>query len=80
MYFVYFLRSINNPNQTYIGFTTNIEQRLETYNSGGSIHTAKYRPWNLITYVAFEDQDKAKSFEKYVKVGSGNAWAKKHLW
>lgn len=78
MFFVYFLQSINF-NQTYIGFTINIEQRLETHNSGGSVHTAKYRPWILVTYVAFDCEEKAKSFEKYVKVGSGNAWAKKHL-
>lgn len=79
MYFVYFLQSIKF-NQTYIGFTTNIEQRLETHNSGGSVHTAKYMPWILVTYVAFDCEEKAKKFEQYVKVGSGNAWAKKHLW
>jgi putative endonuclease len=80
MYFVYFLRSINNSKQTYVGYTTNIDQRLETHNSGGSVHTSKYKPWNMVTYVAFDSEEKAKSFEKYVKVGSGNAWAKKHLW
>lgn len=34
----------------------------------------------LITYVAFSDEQKALDFEKYVKVGSGYAFAKKRLW
>ena len=80
MFFVYFLRSVNNPDKTYIGFTTNIQQRLDTHNSGGSIYTKDFRPWYLVTYIAFDDESKAKAFEKYVKVGSGNAWSKKHLW
>jgi putative endonuclease len=80
MYFVYCIRSINNSEQTYIGYATDVSQRLKTHNSGGSIHTAKYMPWVMVTYVAFDSLEKAKSFEKYIKFGSGNAWAKKHLW
>lgn len=80
MYFVYFLRSISNPNQTYIGYTTDIAQRLDTHNSGGSVHTAKYKPWVMMTYIAFDNEEKAKNFEKYVKMGSGNAFAKKKFW
>lgn len=80
MYYVYFLRSLQEPFKTYIGYTTNVEQRLETHNSGGSVHTSKYRPWKIITYVAFESQEKAIDFEKYIKVGSGSAFAKKRFW
>lgn len=80
MYFVYFLRSMSNPKQTYIGYTADIAQRLETHNSGGSVYTSKNKPWSMVTHISFDSEEKAKSFEKYVKVGSGNAWAKKHLW
>ncbi len=80
MFYVYFFRSINNSAKTYIGFTTNIQQRFETHNSGGSIYTKDHRPWKLVTYVAFDDEQKAKAFEKYIKVGSGNAFAKKRFW
>lgn len=80
MYFVYFLRSINFPKQTYIGHTDNLKERLETHNSGGSIHTAQHRPWRLIMYLAFSEQQKAKDFEKYLKSQSGRAFAKKRLW
>ena len=80
MYYVYFLRSLKNPSKTYVGFTTHLKQRLETHNSGGSIHTKVDRPWKLVLYMAFEDMQKAKVFEKYIKVGSGNAFAKKRFW
>ncbi|MBV8660575.1 MAG: GIY-YIG nuclease family protein [Candidatus Dependentiae bacterium] len=80
MFFVYLLRSINNPQKTYIGYTTNLEQRLETHNSGGSIYTKNDRPWLLVASISFDSQEKAKSFEKYIKVGSGAAFAKKRFW
>ncbi len=80
MYYVYFIRSLKFPAQTYIGYTTNLKQRLETHNSGGSVATAPYRPWKLVTYLAFDNMDKAIAFEKYIKIGSGNSFAKRHLW
>lgn len=80
MYYVYFLRSLKDPLKTYVGFPTCIEKRLETHNSGGSVHTEKFMPWRLVSYMAFDSQEKALAFEKYVKVGSGYAFAKKKLW
>ena len=80
MYYVYLLRSLKNSSATYIGFTTDIHQRLETHNSGGSVYTKDFRPWKLVTCVAFDSQEKAKDFEKYIKVSSGNAFAKRRFW
>jgi putative endonuclease len=80
MHYVYLIRSLNDSSKTYIGYTTNIEQRLDTHNSGGSIHTKYDRPWKLVMYLAFDLEIKAKEFEKYIKVGSGHAFAKKRLW
>ena len=65
MYYVYLLRSIPNPDQTYIGFTEDLKTRLTTHNHGQSPHTAKFKPWDLITYLAFKDRTKALSFEKF---------------
>ena len=80
MYYVYLLRSINNPSKTYIGYTTNLKQRIDTHNSGGSLYTEQDRPWQLVIYLAFDFQEKALAFEKYIKIGSGHAFAKKHFW
>ncbi|MFH1581039.1 MAG: GIY-YIG nuclease family protein [Pseudomonadota bacterium] len=80
MYYVYMLHSIPNPDQTYIGFTENLKTRLASHNSGQSSHTAKFKPWELITYLAFSNRSKALSFEKYLKSHSGKAFANKRLW
>ena len=80
MHYVYLLESEAFAGQRYIGLTTNLEQRLAAHNAGKSPHTAKYGPWRLVTYVAFSDIEKARDFERYLKSGSGHAFAKKRLW
>jgi len=80
MYFVYLIKSIKYPDQKYIGQTDNLKERLETHNSGGSIHTKMYRPWKLKMFLAFETKEEAIKFEKYLKSGAGRAFAIKRFW
>ena len=80
MYYIYLIKAINFHDVFYVGYTTNLKQRLETHNSGGSIHTAQYRPWKLVMYLGFSEQAKAKELEKYLKSQSGRAFAKKRFW
>jgi putative endonuclease len=79
MKYVYILRSIANPTQTYIGFTSDLRRRLRDHNSGQTAYTDQFRPWKLETYLAFSDERKAKGFERYIKHGSGHAFLKKHF-
>lgn len=79
MKYVYLLQSIGDPNQTYVGLADDLRARFETHNSGASPHTSKYRPWRLVTYVAFSDEAKAVAFERYLKSASGRTFAKKRL-
>jgi putative endonuclease len=79
MYYVYVLRSLSNSKKTYIGYTVSIDQRLVVHNEGQSIHTAKHRPWELLWYGAFVEEEKAIAFEKYLKIGSGKALVMKRL-
>ncbi len=80
LYYVYLIRSVKFPDQKYVGFSENIETRLKDHNKGKSIHTAKYRPWKLVSYHAFTDVKKARDFEEYLKSGSGRAFAVKRFW
>ena len=80
MFYVYLLRSDAFSDQRYTGFTTDLRARLKSHNEGASKHTAKYRPWSLVTYLAFSDERKAREFEFYLKSGSGAAFANKRLW
>ena len=80
MYYVYLIESIAAPANRYVGITSNVDRRLEDHNSGKSPHTLKYKPWRLVTYIAFTDRAKAASFERNIKSGSGHAFAKRRLW
>lgn len=80
MHYVYLLRSERAPAQTYIGLTDDLPARLASHNQGANKHTAKFRPWELITYTAFQSRERAAQFERYLKAGSGHAFAKRHLW
>jgi predicted GIY-YIG superfamily endonuclease len=79
MHYVYLLES-EAGGQRYIGVTTDLKRRFVDHNSGKSSHTSKFCPWKLVTYVAFSDHGKAELFERYLKSGSGHAFAKKRLW
>ncbi len=80
MDYVYLIRSESQPAQTYIGLTSDLKKRMASHNSGANQHTEKFRPWKLVCYTAFDSREKAAAFEKYLKVGSGHAFAKRHFW
>ena len=80
MLYVYLIRSLSFQDQTYIGITSNLNNRLKEHNAGESIHTSKFKPWNIILCIAFTEENKAKDFEKYLKSGSGRSFAKRHFW
>jgi predicted GIY-YIG superfamily endonuclease len=80
LHYVYLILSISHPNQRYIGITSDLKGRLKAHNEGRSPHTSKYKPWILVTYLAFSEESKAVEFEGYLKSGSGHAFANKRLW
>ena len=79
MYYAYILRSENFPDQTYTGSTGDLRTRLAEPNAGKSIHTNKFKPWNMMAYVALPEKLLAEEFERYLKSGSGRAFAKRAL-
>ena len=78
-YYVYLLESEKGEEHFYTGFTEDLKERLVKHNQGGVPHTAKFRPWHIKTAVAFTDREKALEFERYLKTGSGRAFARKRL-
>ncbi len=79
MTYVYLLESVAFPGQFYIGHTHDLRGRFADHNAGKSPHTAKCKPWRLVTYIAFSDEAKAIAFERYLKTASGRAFANKRL-
>ncbi len=79
MYYVYILQSQKYPSKHYTGYTKDLTSRLQKHNNGEVPHTSKYKPWNLISYIAFHDKTKALAFEDYLKSHSGRAFTNKHF-
>ena len=79
MYYAYILRSKTFPDQTYVGWTSDLRKRLAEHNSGKSIHTNKFKPWDLAAYLALPEKPLAEQFERYLKSGSGRAFAKRRF-
>ena len=78
MYYVYILKSIIT-NEKYIGYTTNLKERIKQHNSGQSEFTSHRGPYKIAWYSAFIEKRKALAFEKYLKSSSGFAFINKHF-
>lgn len=79
MYYIYILNSLVDKDRRYVGYTYDIKERLNEHNEGKCRTTAKARPWKLVSYIYFDNQQKALAFEKYLKSGSGRSFAKGHF-
>ena len=67
MYHVYILESIEKKDKLYIGYTTNVKQRLKSHNEGRSTYTARYRPWSMVYVESFASRLDAQKREKRLK-------------
>lgn len=77
--FVYILRSDSNPSRHYVGMTSDVENRLDWHNHGPCGQTLHDRPWSLVVVLEFPTEHEALRFERYLKSGSGRAFAKRHF-
>jgi predicted GIY-YIG superfamily endonuclease len=77
--FVYILRSDSTPERHYVGSTSDVARRLRWHNTGPSGVTRHHRPWALVVSLEFTYATTAARFERYLKTGSGRAFAKRHF-
>ena len=80
MFYVYRIHSLKNPERNYVGYSTDLKQRVSDHNAGKNRFTAPFRPWKLAFYAAFETEERAREFERYLKTASGKAFGTKRLW
>ena len=76
VYYVYVLRSINF-NRQYVGFTSNIKNRLTQHNTGKTKSTKPYKPWKILMYEEYDSKEDAIAREKYLKSGVGREFINK---
>ncbi len=77
MHYVYMLQ--NEDEKLYVGYSYDLKRRLYEHQHGEVTTTKGYERAKLVWYCAFTGKKKALNFEKYLKEGSGHAFARKHL-
>ena len=78
MFFVYILLS-EIDGKFYIGFAEDVQSRLEAHNSG-KVESTRYRkPFRLVYYEAYINEDDARGREVFLKSGSGHNFLKKQM-
>ena len=67
MFYVYILKSEHHK-QIYTGYTKNLKLRLSDHNAGRSPYTKKFKPWKLVTYIAFDREIQAENLKNIWKL------------
>ena len=80
MKYVYLLQSISHPPKRYTGITSDLQARIKEHNAGKLPTTAKHKPWKIVVAIRFDNDTRANAFERYLKNGSGHAFARRHFW
>lgn len=77
-FYVYILQS-KLDHKLYIGFTTDLKQRLKQHSEGYIASTRKRRPFTLLHYEYFTNKPDAQAREKFLKSGYGHEQLKSFL-
>ena len=76
---VYIIQSELDRSKFYTGITNDLPNRIYWHNRGACGHTINNRPWSIVVSLEFRTEKDAVRFEKYLKSGSGRAFAKRHF-
>ena len=68
VYYVYFIKTLDTYQaKTYVGYTNNLNKRLEKHNSNLGAKSTKGYKWEIIYKKKFYSKSKALSFEYKLK-------------
>ncbi len=73
-FYIYVLRSLKD-NNFYVGYTANIQRRLDEHNKGMVTSTKNRVPFVLVYWEGCLNQQDATTREKYLKT----AWGKRYI-
>jgi len=65
--FVYVLLSVSKPARTYVGWTLDLERRLEQHNAGSGARTTRGGKWILIYAERYRTRNAAMRREVFLK-------------
>jgi putative endonuclease len=77
-FYIYVLQNEIDPKRFYAGLTDDLPHRLQNHNAARVLHSAKWKPWRLKSYIAIFDRVRAAKLERYLQSSSGREFLKKH--
>ncbi len=78
MFFVYVIYS-EAFNKIYIGFTSNLENRIFAHNNLPKGWTSKFRPWQLVFSEKYETKKEAMIREQQLKSHAGRNFIRQKI-
>lgn len=78
MYYVYILKN-KITGEHYTGFSADLKTRMQSHKAKAVKTTKGFGEYDLVWYSAFQNKSKALAFEKYLKHGSGHAFARRRF-
>jgi putative endonuclease len=78
MFYTYVLKS-EKDGELYIGFSSNLKNRVREHNKGLVEITKNRRPLKLVYYEACVNEKKAIEREKSLKTGFGRSYLKRRI-
>jgi hypothetical protein len=76
--FAYFIRSQREPVRDDVGITSDPDRCLEWHSDDYCGHTTRHRPWSFVVVLEFSAERSGVAVGRYLKSGSGRAFAKRH--
>ncbi|EKD84687.1 MAG: hypothetical protein ACD_38C00172G0001 [uncultured bacterium] len=77
-YYTYVLQS-KKDGKYYVGFTSNLGERVKLHNDGGVLSTKNRRPLEIVYFEGGISKEKAIKREKYFKTGFGRKFLKDRI-
>ena len=78
-YYVVYVLESHKDKKRYIGFTTNLQKRIEKHNQGKVFSTSPRKPFKLIYAELCLNYQDAKRREHYLKTTGGRRFLAKRL-
>jgi len=76
MYYIYIIKSESNG-KYYVGYTSNLSQRIKSHNSGKNTSTKSGIPWKIVYSENFKEKKLAWLRERQIKNYKGGETFKK---
>ena len=79
MHYVYVLATDEMERKIYIGYTDDLQQRINGHESNDTEYTSNHE-WHLVYYESYKNEEDAKEREKQLKQdGRSKYWLKQRI-